>query len=495
MNKRIYELTESTAIDLLQSVATDKRGNASAKQLTLEQVAGQSFASPVFWGIRANPNNPTFPLNSTETAEQYVPSPIQVGDDLYCYIKGDRSRGIYLYKSTNNGLTWSLQNNGNPVLAPTSGSFDEYVTDPCAVYDEEAGVIRLYYKGSTVANPLQFNWCVATTTPAAITTYTKAVAPIYTAQSLATDLGLSLSNMRDNTLSDVVLIDGVYHFYFYCAFFDANSGYVFYYLGYATGNSAITPDNAVTFLQSDQSGILRSGKCFRFDLSNRYYLLYDEGYSLDYDFARVKTLISSDGKTWQRDNGVVFTPVGGASAWNGIRTYTAAVLKKPTPKNDTTQLINGEALLFLSGSKQGGGDTAGVFFCNVSACQNRVIETKQFTNEALTITSNVVDSPTGKYVWLPTDKRYRRFQITAVASTNQATTGTLTVYVRRFFGNDALQLAGISGVTVPCGNTIKSRQGLIFDLEPRVTGFELYAYIDGGATSGTLYSAVIELLP
>lgn len=494
--KRIYQLSDAKTPSFSQYVAVDKQGNFEAERIQLSALASSiNVASPSFWPMRENPNNPITPLFPAQPAEQYVPSCIVINGVLWLYIKGAREDGIFLYKSVDNGVTWQIQNNSNPILEPSSGEWDEYVTDPLAIYDEATGVIRLYYKGSTISEQRQFGWGLAIGNASNPASFIKESNPIFTAQDLATDLGLSLANSRDNALRDVIKMGNTFYFYFYCAFFDNNSGYQFYYLGFAKGTSWNNPANAETFMQSRQGGVLRMASVFRNEAQGVYNMVYDESFSETYDYARLKNLISYDGENWQVDSGIVATPVGGANTWNGVRLYSASLLKKPVAPYDALHLINGEVLLFASGSKQGGGDTTGLYFANPISGKLKQVLTMSVINEPLTITSTSVNNSTGFYFWLPILQEHKRFQITVTAQTNQASTGTMTVTLSRFFGNDAIQLSAVSAVTVPCGSNILSRVGFIEDLEPRVTGFRINAWLGGSATSGTLYNVILELLP
>lgn len=89
----------------------------------------------------------TLPVTG-ETKSQYVPHAVQLPNGhLWCVVKGDESRSIHAYRSTDAGATWQYQ---GLVIAPTGGShWDGFAClDPVMVYDSPSDTIHYLWKGN-----------------------------------------------------------------------------------------------------------------------------------------------------------------------------------------------------------------------------------------------------------------------------------------------------------------------------------------------------------
>ena len=281
-----------------------------------------TLLAPYDWTIAREATNPVIDVadNPAETLEQYTPGPIRLASgDVWVYVKGlDR---IYAWKSTDDGVTFSLQNGGAGVLVPVPATWEaSFVVDPGAVYDLANDTIHLFYKARDggVAN---WQWGHATAPGSTPTVFTRDGAnPILTKANAQTQLGGGTT--RDLSLTSVIKIGSTFHFYGYGEY-DSGSGFV-YRLLHATGTtwndpsgltillSAVAPDTVV----ESPSVYLRPG-------GGGYGMFYARGTTLSAG-RTIRWASSTDGTTWDFSNTTnVLSPTSG---WEANSVYSGAFI-------------------------------------------------------------------------------------------------------------------------------------------------------------------------
>lgn len=308
---------------------------------------------PSSWGFTRYASNPIItvnPGNPSEATEQYVPAAIKIGSALWCYVKG--TSVIYAWKSTNDGLTWVLQNSGSAVLSPGSGgSWDDgFVIEPVVVYDAANTTIHLWYKGYNSGAAVS-GWGHATAPDSTPTVFTKdAGNPILTEATVST--ALSGATVSDLSPGDVILIDSTFHFYGYCFVTDR------YRLIQATGStwnnpsgvsSILTASNTTTHKVVQTPGVIRVPGVG----TPLYAMFYADG-AAQPGSRTIRMGSSANGSTWDfSDTTDILSPTG--SGWEQDETYSGHFLKVSTspwaaPLFDTT----GRWKYFYSGLDNGG---------------------------------------------------------------------------------------------------------------------------------------------
>lgn len=273
---------------------------------------------PTDWGVTKFAGNPVIDVdnNPDETREQYDPYPIQLPNgDIWIYVKG--TAVIYGWKSTDGGETFSLENGGDPVIDVVPATWEgSFVLEPVAVYDASTDTIHLWYKGRD-ANPVNWQWGHATAPGSDPTDFTRdAGNPIYTKADAQSDLGGTLT---DFAISDVIVINGVYHFYGYG---NLDSEYA---LLHATGTTWNDPDNIETFLAAPSGGVVSTPAVVRIPGSHNYAMFY----SYDLTDASVvgrsiRVGSSPDGVNWSFSGGDVIAPTTG---WEDDAAYAGHFLR------------------------------------------------------------------------------------------------------------------------------------------------------------------------
>lgn len=291
---------------------------------------------PTVWNVVRESTNPVINVanNPNETAEQYVPAAIQLGNgDVWVYVKGAHT--IYAWKSTDGGVTFALQNSNNPVINIGGvGTWDHgSVVEPCAVYDSANSTIHLWYKGTDDATgATDWGWGHATAPDSTPTVFTKdAGNPIISNSSGNTQLGGA--GLTDFAVSDVVKIGSTYHFYGYALY---NS---VYRIVHATGTSWNDPGSlsVITSAPSDWRTVIQ-GPCV-FTYGSLYGMFYALGGTQPSFTRAIFVGSSTDGSTWNFQGGEILGPVG--TGWELLETYLGRVVKTSTspfsaPVTDTS---------------------------------------------------------------------------------------------------------------------------------------------------------------
>lgn len=82
-----------------------------------------------------------------ENKSQYVPKPIRLSNgDQWVAVKGDDTRAIHAWRSTDHGATWTWMG----VLAAPTGGIGwraKYCLDPSLTFDAATATVHLYFKG------------------------------------------------------------------------------------------------------------------------------------------------------------------------------------------------------------------------------------------------------------------------------------------------------------------------------------------------------------
>lgn len=304
---------------------------------------GPTDPFPTGWTPIREPTNPVIPVNATETTEQYVPSPIKLDNgDIWVFVKG--ATAIYAHKSTDGGVTFSIQNGGSPVLAPgVGGSWDSsFVLEPHAVYDKANSTIHLYYFGYNGTVP-GAGHATATVTASVPGSFTKdAGNPIVAASTVNSDLGgAGVGNTL--VISSVLKIGATFHFYGYGIY---NS--VFRLLHW-TGTTWNNPSGTTMLLSAPNTwqSVVQTPTVFSY--GSLYGMLYTVGGTQSGDFAReIFAAASTDGASWGFNSSTILAP--GVASWESLETYSGQVLREnTTPFASPAVDANGHWHFYYSG--------------------------------------------------------------------------------------------------------------------------------------------------
>lgn len=295
------------------------------------------------WGVDRYVSNPIItvnPGNPAENVEQYTPAPIGPLPDgsYWVYVKG--ASRIYAWKSTDGGFTFSLQNGGAAVLAPTSGWELSFVLEPTAVYDVASGTIHLYYKGDD-SNPANWQWGHATAADSAPTVFTRDPAnPILTKANAQSDLGGVTTS--DLAISDVIKVGSTFHFYGYALYGGL------YHLIQATGTTWNDPSSVNEILASESTSFEVTNPCVVRMASGSYVMLYTRGGASTAPPRGLRVGTSLDGVSW--NFATTDYIMSGTTGWEDGGVYAASVLKaQAAPYSDPVLDGSGRWYLYFSG--------------------------------------------------------------------------------------------------------------------------------------------------
>lgn len=290
-------------------------------------------------------SNPVITTTGGEPNEQYVPTPIRMGNgDIWIYVKGASS--IYAYKSTDNGLSFSIQNGGTAVISPgAGGSWDDGATlEPLAVYDSANTTIHLYYRGDDGAGNYAIGHATAAdSNPASFTK--DAGNPILTAAEFKTALGLA-ANPTDLSVNDIIKISSTW--YFYGTYQDGTDSKFKIWYGTGTTWDDINPQATVFSPDTIGGNLLQIPTVFKFSGASNYTMIFTSGFLSTSAFRRLRVATSSDGITWTLTPSQVLAPEG-AAAWEDTWVYAARILKENTSPFVAPVEISSKYLLYYSG--------------------------------------------------------------------------------------------------------------------------------------------------
>jgi hypothetical protein len=295
------------------------------------------------WTITRSGSNPITSLPSGESSEQYVPAPLRLASgDIWVYAKG-QSR-IYAWKSTDDGVTFSIQNGGVAVLTPgASGAWDhDFVLEATVVYDQVNGSIHLWYKANPGPAGTGISWGHATAPDSDPTNLTKDPAnPILLGEDVAVALGGS--PVADMAVSCVLKIGSTFHFYGYIQYGGT------YYLCQTTGSNWNTPTASGFSLISrfDSSVVFETPSVIRAP-DGSYLMLFAKGGS-GLSSRSILTATAPDGETWTAQTGTVLAPTG--SGWEEKQAYSGQFLRSNfAPFSDAYVDGSGRKLFYYSGA-------------------------------------------------------------------------------------------------------------------------------------------------
>lgn len=310
--------------------------------------AGTTPASPwgpvSGWTITRSASNPITSIPSGETTEQYVPGPVRIAaGNLWVYVKG--TSRIYAWKSTDEGVTFSIQNSGSPVLTPGSaGTWDhDFVLEPHILYDQSASTLHMYYKGNPGVGGNGISIGHATAADSAPQTWTKDGGnPILAAQDISVALSGGTVPIADLAISSVCLIGSTWHFYGYIKY-----GGI-YYLYQTTGTTKTTPlaANSQLITRWDSSTVFETPSVLR-EPDGSYLMLYAKG--ANQPGARsILTATSPDGVNWTPQTGTVLAPTG--TGWEQDEAYSGQFVRSNvSPFSDPYIDGSSRTLFYYSG--------------------------------------------------------------------------------------------------------------------------------------------------
>jgi hypothetical protein len=305
----------------------------------------QLSANPATWAQARNPANPLTTFTGGETGEMYNPSAVRLtnGDQLL-FVKG--AIRIHLWKSTNDGATYSYQ---GVALTGTGSTWDASgVVEPFVIFDQAANLLRMYYKGFT-GSVYQAGY--ATASPSTPLVWTKQSTPVLTASAVSTALagGATLSDLA---ITSVIKSGSTYYFYGY---YGVSGGLQLFE---ATGTTWTNPTPSANIFSTGVNSNPASPDVFKSPGSPFYTMLFSEGgpqATAGISPIRVsKVATSRDGLNWERIDrgGVLIRPTSATSSgtlWERDETFTPKILKKGTGNFDEPFAVNGRYQLYYSG--------------------------------------------------------------------------------------------------------------------------------------------------
>ena len=302
----------------------------------------------------------TLPLPG-ESKSQYVPMPIQLpSGDIWFVVKGDESRSIHAYKSTDSGATFAYQ---GIVIAPSGGSNWDggMCLDPVMTYDAATATIHYLWKGKTDpnggyggfsighgtapgANPMALtrdplNPILTPAIVQAFFPWTGTLGDLYASDAMRDPWGVLLiwCGFRDAS--------GIYHIFRtrggWNSFTPRVEGQVHPTAPWSHVQAPCVfqhPDYPVS-LDAQGNGV------------GRYVLIFTEGHDSGAVGAlhQMSAWCLADGNwNWQR-TGNLFLPSGPAGAWDAKLAYAAHLLKGGA-RYDVPIVVDGKQLLFYSGA-------------------------------------------------------------------------------------------------------------------------------------------------
>lgn len=302
--------------------------------------------------VQRDPDNPliTVPIPG-ESKSQYVPHAVRLANgDVWCVVKGDESKSIHAYKSTDGGYHFARQ---GVAIAPTGGTnWDGGICiDPVMTYDAASDVIHYLWKGNPNPTAGYGGWAVGHGTapgsnPMALTR--DAANPILTPATVQTFFASSfgVTSVGDLYMADVIK-DPWGLLLFWGGFRDQNGVYRIFRCrgGWSDftprSEGVIVPASPYTFVQAP---------CVYLAEPNLYVMIFTEGHDHGNrgDLHHTSATCSADGNwSWTRSTNT-FLPNGPYANWDGKLAYAAHLLKGGA-KYDTPLVVKGAWRLYYSG--------------------------------------------------------------------------------------------------------------------------------------------------
>lgn len=321
---------------------------------------------PTSWAPVRYASNPVINVadNPNETDAQYTPAPIQLSNgDIWVYVKG--TFAIYAWKSTDGGVTFSLQNSNNPVVSPGgAGTWDHFCTlEPFAVYDEANATIHLYYGGASSSGQTDYGWGHATASDSNPASFTKDVAnPILSNAAVSSALGGG--TVSDLKVGSVIKIGSTWHFY-------GNADYNgLYKLIHLTGTTWNNPTSLSVLLTAPGGWqtVVQTPSVFSY--GNVYGMLYTLGGPQNNTVAlslprSIFPAFSSDGVNWQFDGSAILSIVG--DGWEQLQVYAGhLLLSSAAPFSAPVVDAAGRWHLYYSGLNLSGDANSGLCYLTPS---------------------------------------------------------------------------------------------------------------------------------
>lgn len=318
---------------------------------------------PSSWGVTRSASNPCTSNTAGEPNEMYTPACFRASNgDVWMYVKG--TKRIYAWKSTDAGVTFSLQNAGGQVVGPGSaGAWDsQFALEPTVLYDQANATIHLWYKGTNDSSGAgNWAWGHATASDSDPLTFTKDSAnPILTSTTVASDLGGG-PTIFDLGIGDVTLIGSTYYFYGYAGVNDR------YRLIQATGSAKNNPSGVSSILTASDTTthkVLITPSVVRVTGAGSalYVMFYSQG-AAQPNARTIRAGTSRDGATWDFSN--VLDILYPNTGWDSNETYAAHMLKVNTsPWADPYVDGSGNWLFYYSGLDFSSHALAGLAYFN-----------------------------------------------------------------------------------------------------------------------------------
>lgn len=292
-----------------------------------------------------------------ESKSQYVPHVVQVANgDLWMIVKGDESREIRGYRSTDAGATFVYE---GPVIQPTPGAWDSFYCDNPAMI-RIGSTIHYYYKAHTQPGYGGMGIGYATAPASDPLSVTKHPAnPILTQTKMLAAYGsrFGLTGIQDMGISDVMLDQsGVVTFW---GFFQGQAGtpYRIFRCRVNAGMHEIDPYQEGIVEPLAPNTFVQCPSVFK--EAGRYVMLFTEGHDsgMPGDLHHTAAWCLPDGNwAWQRYP-LTFLHSGGLGAWDSGKAYAGSLLKTGA-KHDAPLVIDGAWQFYYSGCPLSATNTA-----------------------------------------------------------------------------------------------------------------------------------------
>jgi len=278
------------------------------------------------------------PADSYYESSMYTPAPIKITSGtnkgkFFAVAKGDFSRKLFGWISTDNCITWDTT---GVVLEKSATGWDKSgVSMPHLIYDSATNIIHMWYMGySDSLYPSVFGVGYATASGNSPTVFTKQ-GEVLSGQNFATQIGMP-HKPGYLKVSSVVKGRETGKFYFHGSYWIGNGttwvdSTIRLWQGVsATINGSI--DSAQQILAPTGTNTLLENPTTYYGNDSAYWMIYTNGYTdlnggIDsVQYLQTARSVSLKNPVWVKQPGIVFYPTKD-STWQGKRVYNGQLLK------------------------------------------------------------------------------------------------------------------------------------------------------------------------
>ena len=278
------------------------------------------------------------PAGSYYESSMYTPAPVKITSGtnkgkFFAVAKGDFSRKLFGWISTDNCITWDTT---GVVLEKSATGWDKSgVSMPHLIYDSATNIIHMWYMGySDSLYPSVFGVGYATASGNSPTVFTKQ-GEVLSGQNFATQIGMP-HKPGYLKVSSVVKGRETGKFYFHGSYWIGNGATwvdstIRLWQGVsATINGSI--DSAQQILAPTGTNTLLENPTTYYGNDSAYWMIYTNGYTdlnggIDsVQYLQTARSVSLKNPVWVKQPGIVFYPTKD-STWQGKRVYNGQLLK------------------------------------------------------------------------------------------------------------------------------------------------------------------------